>query len=306
MKPVFSFLLLFQILFVYAQKIRVVDAETKEPVAFATILLIDAEEGPVSGGYCNQDGTFAIPANGGYDAAEISCLGFKTKKIIKGDIKEGDIVLTKDVFQLKEIVVSGTPNVDTLGYINEKKLDFKGVSKTSWDGVFIENPYNTPAYVKTFMFRALKVEKRFAYRLHFFEVDNSRGGRPGKEITPVAITCIAEKGTKGLVEIDIAPYGIEMPAQGIFVVIEGLGNCDDSGNLIRPKKETSLLYEAHQSARQYGFYRPAWFINDGWSESWINENKVRSDDYTYFYNKPIPSDHKWLHLPSFGLRVIKP
>jgi outer membrane receptor for ferrienterochelin and colicin len=122
----------------------VVDAETNQPVEFATIALIDPTTNkPIDGAVCDDKGKFEIPkvAPGIYTVS-ISFIGYETQNIEKitipdrkDDLSIGLIKLVTSTKMLNEVVVEGQKNtieerVDRTIYNAENDATAKGGDAT--------------------------------------------------------------------------------------------------------------------------------------------------------------------------------
>ena len=90
---------------------QVLDSLSKQPVAFATVLVVEKNtKKALTGTTTLEDGTFTLEANTSNFQIKISFLGFKTKTINpsktgNGNINLGIILITEDAEQLNEVVV---------------------------------------------------------------------------------------------------------------------------------------------------------------------------------------------------------
>jgi len=279
-----------------AQTFVVLNAVTKEPVPFATVLLKLNNE-PVSQDYCNQDGSVNISIKS-YDVLEISCIGFMNKTIKKED-RVAEVLLQPNAFELDEVVVTGRTDNITVGYADKPMLDTSGVAAGFTDAVYVPNAIGYTTYVKSFLFKLKKSKFRFAYRLHFYK-PAAGGHHPGDEVTPANIIGFVEKDAKGLAEFDLSGYTIEFPAEGLYVGVEGLGACDASGKIIETKetKGAFITYEAFDSAAPIYCHQPDFFIKKGW----INENERL---LRYYNERGLKAPEDAFIVPKFGLKVYR-
>ncbi|KGO90543.1 carboxypeptidase-like regulatory domain-containing protein [Flavobacterium subsaxonicum] len=295
MKFFFSFLLLFVVFNACAQVLQVLDSNTQEPISFAK--LVFTKDGmPVTGDYCGQDGRFTMPSDKVFDTVEVSCIGYAPKVIAKVDITP-IILLNKTAVELNEVVVTKTVQV-TIGYSSMKKLKFSGIKKGFQDAVYIENTLGSAAAIQSFLFKIVSAKQRFAYRLHIYKAENDNR-HPGNELLHDNVIGFVEKGTKGLVELDLSGYNIEFPAEGAFVGIEGLGLCDENGALLPDSENASLSYETFQCDKPIYWHQPDFYKN----VTWINIHEMLIKDYTQVFKTATPKNE--LRAPSFGLKVVR-
>ncbi|TRW21514.1 carboxypeptidase-like regulatory domain-containing protein [Flavobacterium zepuense] len=294
MKFLYTLVLGFACLTVNAQNLIVLDAATKQPVPFTLVTAILRGE-PVSRDYCNQDGTLTVSVKN-YEMLQFSCLGYKEVVIKKSDVG-AQVLLQPDAFELDEVVISGKTDVLTVGYIDNKKLNFSGTAAGFQDAVYIPNTLGSATTIKSFLFKIVKSKNRFAYRLHFYK-PSLIAHTPGEEITHDNIIGFIEKDAKGLTELDLSVYAVEFPLEGVYVSIEGLGTCDANGTITETKKDAFITYETFRTAEPIFCHQPEFFIKNGW----INENERIIRDFEYM-KEPVPKDA--LRAPSFGLKVYR-
>lgn len=292
----FIFLLLFSIT-TQSQNIVVLDSETKVPVPFATVLLLQNGK-LIYGNYCGQDGNINIDASKNFDTVEFSCIGYENKQNKRIDITD-TIFLQRQAYELNEVVISGINKIETIGYNSNKKSTFRGIDKGGIGAVYIENIHKKTMLIKSFLFTPVNTEKRKAYRLHFYKPDGNAMW-PGDEILNENITGFIEARTKGAVEIDISSYAIEIPVEGIYVGIESLGICDSNGNILPDENKTGLSYEVFQTENPIYCTQPGFFKSVGWINmtDWLIKDMKASFDA-----KPRKKD---LVAPKFGIKISVP
>lgn len=90
---------------------KVIESSSKQPVAFATVLLVDSKtQKNITGTTTIDDGTFRLKSNTSKFRISISFIGYKTKtitefNIVNGKVNLGDIIIEEDLAQLNEVVV---------------------------------------------------------------------------------------------------------------------------------------------------------------------------------------------------------
>lgn len=90
---------------------KIIESSSNQPVAFATILLVDTKtKKNLTGTSSIDDGTFQIETEASNFYIEVSFIGFKTKtitdfKIINSKIQLGSIIIEEDLEALGEVVV---------------------------------------------------------------------------------------------------------------------------------------------------------------------------------------------------------
>lgn len=89
----------------------VLESSTKQPVAFATVLIVDANtKKNITGTTTIDNGSFRLKTNLSNFYIEVSFIGFKAKtiknfEISNGNIELGNIIISEDLEQLNEVVV---------------------------------------------------------------------------------------------------------------------------------------------------------------------------------------------------------
>ncbi|MCO6146998.1 hypothetical protein [Flavobacterium sp. NRK1] len=292
MKNYLSFLLLLFFSSLHSQTIKIINEVTHEPIPFTSIKFYRQGK-VVNGDYADQNGELTITTV--FDSFELTCLGYKNKTIEKDEIKK-EIALEPISFLLKEIIINKNNDLVEIGHANEKKGGISGVERFYQASVYIQNPYKIPVLIHSFLFNALKVKGRRTYRIHLYK-KSDKGEYPGIDLLPADIVRVIEKGSKGQIEIDLSEYGIEMPAEGLYAAIEGLGGYDSKGNSILETNKSGFSFEAFQTYEYIYFIRPFFFQGKGW----INVNEFLINDGVV-----DRSNKKNFLAPSFGLRVIKP
>lgn len=204
--------------------------------------------------------------------------------------------------ELKELIINSNVTVDT-GYSKSKRKKIKsglGIDKFAQMAVFIENPFKTAVVITSVSFNIVSVRGRPAYRLHLYRKQQEKNIRgedaPGDDILTKNKVYFLEENIKGLVEIDLAEEGIEMPADGVYVALEGLGSYDENGRAYN----NGFIPEMFQT------FEPIYCYNyDSFKRSigWVNNcQRIKSDEK--YMNTSVSK--KCFLAPSFGLKVYKP
>lgn len=292
--------LIFLFLGIYAtgQTVSVIDATSKNPVSFASITYYQ-NNNIITGDYADNKGQFNLNGHD-FDALEISCIGFETKRINKVDVTE-NIFLKEVPMTLNEVVINSNVTVD-IGYSKSKRKNIKSswsIGKFGQMAVFIENPFKTAVVIKSVSFNVFSVKGRPAYRLHLYKKQKEKSIRgediPGEDILFKNVTYFLEENTKGLVEIELEE-GVEMPAEGVYMALEGLGSYDENGSA----KNNGFIPEMFQTFEPIYCYNYDTFKR---SIGWVNNcQRIKSDEKAM--NTSVSK--KSFLAPSFGLTVYKP
>lgn len=128
---------------------KVVDKESGEPVAFATILIGNkVNEKAITGTTTLEDGTFSIQTTASNFYVEVSFIGFQKKRFNQFEINNNtinfeSITLEKDAEQLSEVVVEG--EVSTTQFKLDKRIFNVGKDISSTGASALEVLNNVPS-----------------------------------------------------------------------------------------------------------------------------------------------------------------
>jgi hypothetical protein len=251
--------------FTSAQMVLFYDAETKEPVSFATVSF-----GNGLGTHANANGEFLYQQKRypDIDTLFVSALGYKNLTILTSVIKE-EYALQQEIDQLKEVVIT------TKREGKYKTRELKPIAHSSYHNSWLQTVEsemailftkfdNKPTQITTLLLPInIKEEvagkvvpvRKFStlMRVKFYENDN---GLPGREISYGNVVFnITEQEKKDVYELDVLKNNIFIPDNGLFVSIQVLGPTDPGGNLIQTK--TYNEYETPRGIERIAIsYRP--------------------------------------------------
>ena len=297
MKNIFILIFL-NCFFSYSQKKTILDFETKKPISFSTISY-KLSNNVINGLYTEYNGEFNLETVQVFDSLVIECLGYKKRSIHINNLKGKDTLFLKvEITPIKEVIVTNKKPT-AIGYINKKKLVYTGIGKGLEEIVFIENKSNKNLFIKSFLFKVNKIKTKVGYRIHLYK-KSDKAIFPDEEITNQNKIYFLEKGTKGLVEVDLSDLGLEIPVEGIFIGMEALGEFNDKTNVFLPfekdKISAFLNFQVYKSDKSLTFIRNVLYKN-----GWGNHCKWQKEDYMRTFNKNL--DH--CTTPCFGLNVIE-
>lgn len=294
-KPM-KYFLLFICCTLYSQNIRVVDAITKEPVAYGSVFCYKGAA-KVGGNYTGDDGYIDLTGID-YESIRLSCIGYKEKNINKAALSE-IVYLEEEIMILDTVTVTGDAPTVLIGHSGKEQSGVWGVSRNTQSAVYIESPFKVPVLIKSFIFRPVKVEQRCAYRIHFYKERECPA--PGdNDLMQRDTIFYIEKGTKGVVELDLSSFAIEMPPEGIYASIEGLGGFNTVGDEYKTPERSGFSFESFHTWEFIYYFQPDYLNGTGW----ININEMYRNDFTDFGVKKLKK--KNFRAPSFGLRVFVP
>lgn len=216
-------------------------------------------------------------------------------------------------YQLNEVVISEMKEI-LLGELDAQSKKGMNIAKGSKHAYFFENTVGSEGvFLKTMLFKVQKVKYKTEARIYLYKkhdymqelyVDSGTISYPsfipGDKIETKEIVVYLEPGQKGVIEVDLSKYDIAMPAEGLFVSLEGVGYSDTKGNEItglKPKEMTWIDFHPTTSDSYCGLA-----MTQGSEKTfWINNNKWIKADFKYAFKKE-PSK-KILTAPNFGLKV---
>lgn len=216
-------------------------------------------------------------------------------------------------YQIKEVLISEMREV-LLGELDVKSKKGFNIAKDSKHAYYFENTVGSEGvFLKTMLFKVQKVKHKtkahiYLYKKHdfiqraYFESDSISYPSfiPGEKIGTKEIVVNMEPGQKGIIEVDLTKYNIEMPAEGLFVSLEGVGYYDENGNEITGLKQKEMTWIDFHPTTTDNYCGLA--ITQGIDKAfWVNNNKWLKSDFKNVFKKE-PSK-KILIAPNFGLKV---
>lgn len=241
---------------------QVLDAKSQKAVPFATV----KNESQNRGGFTSEAGFIFIEAQPG-DTLEIQSLGYYTKRIVVLDtLNLANILLEPNDHVLKEVTITASRK-------RGKKTQY-GYHKSSKDsytaynvpigfqiGVYIPNNNHMQGYVDKAYFRLKKVgleESMFRIRVYKFDPLTML---PGEEITNQQIIETVRL-SKGNLSVDLSPYSIEFPREGIVLALEFLGEKNNLGQFVKKYEHFKLqIAKSKNDEQNLTFYKN---ISFGW------------------------------------------
>ena len=214
----------------FGQEYRVVDAENRESLPYATVLFQQASKGV----YADRDGVFVIPNEySSSDTISISMIGYTPLDIKISDLTD-TIFLAKTAYSLQSIVV--TPGKKE----KSKLVGFHSSGKRiSWlnsrkftpvrAAVHIKNSTGAQHKVDRLLYRHKQYDKdiRFIVRSQVYKVneDDTPGVSLLHNSNPIILS------GNGILEVKIEEM-LMFPIEGLFVGIEIMDAIDNDGGSI--------------------------------------------------------------------------
>ncbi|MFD2696860.1 hypothetical protein ACFSQ0_02550 [Mesonia sediminis] len=307
MKFAFFYILLFFTFNVFSQKFAVVDIDTYDLIESVTFKAYDGNKLVYKGITKNNKAT-VIPSDIEYDKIDFFKENYKNHSI-DTDSLNGAIFLTKEHIELNDVVISSNNNGNiNLGESNRivKSGSRYLLPKKSFGVVFT----NTQQKLEIFrtVFYVDKVKHKTAYRIHYYQVEESL---PDKNKQTIKFneniysteTLYLEAKEKNRIEIEHKeniPFEVNTT---IFVTIELLYYLDDNNNKFQPdnKHRSKLKF---QLSDQNNYYSKT--VNEITSKNsidFVNINLMYKYDFAnYLYETPHKSQ---LLSPAIMLNAIK-
>jgi hypothetical protein len=229
---------------IYGQNI-VLDKSTLKPLSFVNIY----EKNNKIGFYSSTEGYFETPKTLlQSDTLIFSFLGYNLKQISIKEINKNDtIFLEATPLLLDEItIVSKIKNtkykLQKLGIVKNKSNHRQCILSTaSKIAVYIPNNTNKrKTYIENLIYKNLivsyrtpiyrtKIKNRVVTRLQLYNV-NPFTNKPNKPMINDDIIITINKN--GDINYDISKYNIELPLNGVFIVLEVIGIKNEDNNIV--------------------------------------------------------------------------
>jgi hypothetical protein len=228
------FLLLFFIVSVsysFAQTIlkgRILDAETNEPLQYATIEVISLRTGTIA----NDTGVYILAVdsqNQNLDTLEFSHLGFAKAKISVADfltLKDKTTLLKPNHVSLGEVVVMPKKYKTVAIGIAANKPESKQISNVfnSKIGNYIANDKNQTGWIRSVSYYIdAEGHPETPFRVRIYDLDKKKNC-PGNDILNENL--IVSAGKSGWFTVDLTKYNLQFPINGMFVIMEWINSGD--------------------------------------------------------------------------------
>ena len=237
---------------------------------------------------------------------------------------QGDLVAADDSvkngkelrYRLNEIEVSNRDTEVVLGELEAKSKKGMIIAPDGKIACYFENTAGDGASLKSMLFKVQKVKYRTEahirlyskhdYMQDLYAQDGSTVSYasfiPGEQIKTEEIVVSLEPGQKGVIEIDLTKYDIAMPADGLFVSLEGVGYFDAEGKELTGLDAKEMAWVDFHPTTKDNYCE--WTATQGTqSRFWLNINKRIKKDFEIAFKK-APSK-KILRAPNFGLKVTR-
>ena len=200
----------------------IIDAETKEPIPYATIMYGETGDGVIS----DYHGKFELE----FDRQQIDTLkfisvGFKSKKLATHKILNKNVIkvgLKKDLIPIPKVyinssdyynVIEGNAGIACFGALY---MDTHGQEVA----LYIKNKKKKKGVIESLYFKlSSKGNIEAPFRIRIYQADSL--GKPGKDILK-EILVVRPKNNESWFKIDISSYDISFPQEGLFISMGGV------------------------------------------------------------------------------------
>lgn len=273
---------------------KVVNSETKQPVAFAQIKALKQTEGKLA----NINGEFQLDADlQRADTLVISCIGFERKWISVTGLSPNSLIeLIPKIEELHAVDVSAKKvkyTNKTLGITRRSRSKYahistadNGAERATW----MPNEYAVPGYLKTI--NIYITDKGFPdapFRVHVYACSNLET-RPAEELTKTNIIASANEGNEW-VTIDVTDQYIRITENGCFIGIEWFDS---------PKSvyfEDTLLLKG--KSYDHGTWSDSTYVRvrtgNGMAIAGVREKYVFAKNKIWFRNFYSQTTDEWFH-----------
>lgn len=230
----------------FAQQVTILDADSKEPVAFATVSF-----GNGKGTYADANGVFKFSKKmySDVDSLFISSIGYKELKLPVNNLTEV-IYMQVETGQLDAIII----NAKLEGVFKERELDpvYHDTYFNCWlptveseIALRFNRIDDQPTQIKTLEIPVVVEKSQVSkkgklrafstmFRVLFYDVSET-GAPVHKSVYPTQTFIVTEKTNK-IYELNIEQLNITIPQGGLFVSLQVLGYTNPAGELIDAKK----------------------------------------------------------------------
>jgi hypothetical protein len=227
---------------------RVLDAETNEPLQFATIEIHSLHTGTIA----NEDGVFELAVdsqNHNLDTIEFSYLGYAKTRLSMADFltsKDNILFLKPSHVSLGEVVVMPKKYKTVVLGIQDNKPESKQISNVfnSKIGNYIANDKNKMGWIKSVSYYMdAEGHPETPFRVRIYDL-NKEKNCPGNDILNENL--VVSAGKSGWFTIDLTKYNIQFSIDGVFVMMEWI----NSGDQYFYEKEMPKKNEKGETVRE--------------------------------------------------------
>lgn len=234
----------------YAQTIVVVDSLTKEPLAFATIVLDEKEML-----YSNEKGVFTLKNN--FENMTISYLGYDDFTSKKQHLKD-TIFLSPKPFELQEVTITNhNVPLQKIGYLKRAKLLYSLPIPPKTELVICITPIekHINSYIETVEFPLRKIkfynetDKLYknvpaVVRVNIYTTKNKLPDQKIFSSEPIKFIM----SNKELIKVDISSEMIRFSEEGLCFGIEMIGRISQDGEFVEENSYAEPIFTDKNSS----------------------------------------------------------
>lgn len=228
----------------YSQTFVVADSLTKEPLAFATVVLDEKEML-----YSNEKGVFTVKSN--FENITVTYLGYNDfvseRKLLKDTI-----FLNPKPFELQEVIITNQDNrLYKIGYLKRAKLLYSYPVQPKTELVICITPIekHINSYIETIEFPLRKIkfyndtDKLYknvpaVVRVNIYTVKNKLPDQKIFSSEPIKFIM----SNKELIKVDISSEMIQLPEEGLCFGIEMIGRINQDGEFVVENSYASAIF----------------------------------------------------------------
>lgn len=236
---------------------RVINKESNQPIPYVNVSI----HGTLKGTYSDENG-YATVRVSATDTLLISAIGFESLKLNAFTIK-GEVALKQAIVELDPIVVRSKRMKgvqSTIGYSKAKKVGIYSGYKTA--ALQIDNARGRSGKV-SFVYYVVGHGAEFKstnykVRVRIYDVVNNQ---PGRDLLAEDLTQDIIRNQRNIV-LDVRPFEIPFPKEGVFVALEFLGYYDEGDRFVPFDNSVDLSGAYH--------FSPAFSSGHSEMRSWIS------------------------------------
>lgn len=231
LRVVFSLLFCVASFVLQAQNIilegRVLQAETGEPVPFATLGVPGRGLGTVA----DEQGRYLLRLPTLADTLVVSCVGFERQVVPPAALAAGQRTfrLAPQEQALRDVVVAHRAVHPARLGRNKEKGDLHWMAGSSgkttvddewgWEfGTLLKLTHRT--YLEEFhVYLSANTYEQLRFRLNLYTVEQ---GRPGRPLLARDIQLVCTNKQRGWLTVDLRPYEVQLPGQPVFATVQWL------------------------------------------------------------------------------------
>lgn len=222
----------------------VVDAESKAPISYVNIGIVDQAKGTVS----DHQGNFMLNLTSGNETLSFSSIGYEPTKVLVSELKDSKIIaLAPKKYELEtvEITAQGFGQEEVIiGVRNEtrgKSIALGSPQLGAEIGAVLGIKKTTFVKSANFVLNHAKGDS-LLFRINIYDFSD---GKVGENLLKENIL-IQEKQRKGTITVDLEPYEIILKSN-VLLTLEWLRDFDELGS-------KGVTFDTKKSKKERGIY----------------------------------------------------